>query len=133
MKKLILFICLLCMSLIGYAQAPEKATTIVVSMSDSIGLREKVLKVIADRGYTVSSAKTAAIISTAGKTLKNDARVAYYFQIKGKEIFITGKLPVAGQANFPIANQGKKGTPSAYGWEEMEKIAKVFAGGIRYE
>ena len=133
MKKLLVLISLFASITMSFAQAPEKATTVIVTMTDSVGLREKITKVLTDRGYTISSGKTATIITTAPRTLKNDARVAYFLEIKGKEIFITGKLPIAGQSAFPIANQGKKGTPILNGWEEMEKIAKAFGVAIRYQ
>ena len=84
-------------------QVPEKSNTIVLTQADSIGLKEKVLKVLADRDYTISSGKTAPVISTAAKTLKNGARVYYNVQIKGAEIILSGKLPNAGQSSTTIA------------------------------
>jgi hypothetical protein len=135
MKKLILLLNILIFSTgLGYAQQiAEKSNAIITTQPDSIGLREKVLKVLADKDYTVSSGKTAAIITTAVKTLKNGTRVTYSFQTKGADIIITGKISVAAQGAMIISYQGKKGTPIMNGWEEMDKIARAFGGKIRYE
>ena len=135
MKKLILLFVISTFALtLGYAQqVPEKSTTIVSTQADSIGLKEKVLKVLADKGYTLLSTKNPQVISTAAKTLKGGARVQYNIQIKCADIFISGKIPVSGQAGAVISYQGKKGTPIMDGWEEMDKIAKALGGKIRYE
>ena len=114
-------------------QVPEKSNAIIITMSDSIGLKEKVLKVLADKDYTVNSGKTAKFIATAPKTLKNGTRVSYNFQFNGATIIMTGGLPVAGQSTQKIVYQGKKGTPVMNGWEEMDKIAKTFGGKLSYE
>ena len=134
MKNLFLLIFLIIsFTKIGFAQqASEKSNAIIITQTDSIGLREKVLKVFADKDYAISSSKTAKIISTAAKTLKNGSRVHFNVQIKGVDIILTGKLPVAGQSTMTIAYQGKKGTPIMNGWEEMEKIAKAIGGKIMY-
>jgi hypothetical protein len=134
MKKLILLLFVVASFITkGYSQVPEKSNTIVITLADSNGVKEKILKVLADKDYTVSSGKTSPTIITAPKTLKNGARVYYNFQIKGAEIILTGKLPVAGQSTMSISYQGKKGTPVMNGWEEMDKIAKAFAAKVRYE
>lgn len=134
MKKLILLLFVVASFITKvYAQVPEKSNTIVITLADSNGVKEKILKVLADKDYTVSSGKTAPTIITAPKTLKNGARVYFNFQIKGNEIIMTGKLPVAGQSTMSISYQGKKGTPVMNGWEEMDKIAKIFGGKVRYE
>ena len=128
-----LFLLFITLVSVGNAQdVPEKSNAIVLTQADSVGLREKVLKVLSDKDYVVNSGKTAPIITTTAKTLKNGARVHFSVQIKGKEIILTGKLPVAGQSTMTIAYQGKKGTPIMNGWEEMEKIAKALGGKITY-
>ncbi len=134
MKKLILMVSILFSAItFGYTQAPEKSNAIIITMSDSASLKEKVLKILADKDYTVSSGKTAVNIITAPKTLKNGARVYFTFQFKGNQIIMTGMLPVAGQSTMKISYQGKKGTPIMNGWEEMDKLAKLFLGKISYE
>jgi hypothetical protein len=135
MKKLSLLIFFMVFGLITvYSQgAPENVNTIIITISDSNTVKAKIVSVLEDRGYTVNSAKTAKVINTAAKTLKNGTRVAYSIQIKGTEVFITGALPVAGQAGTKIANKGNKGTPMMNGWEEMNKIAKEIGGSIKYE
>lgn len=134
MKKVFfLFIGFVFSGFLSLGQAPEKANTIVLTMSDSIGLNDKVMKVLKSRGYTSSSAKNATTIITTARTLKNGARVQYTFKLKGNEITLTGILPIAGQPPRPIANQGNKGTPVFNGWEEMDKIAKEFGVKIKYE
>ncbi len=134
MKKIILpFLVIALTSALAYAQqTTEKATTIIATQADSIGLKDKVLKLLADKDYTVVAGKIPTTITTAAKTLKNGARVHYIFQLKGADIILSGKLPVAGQASMSMTNQGKKGTPIANGWEEMEKLAKALGGEIRY-
>lgn len=135
MKNVILPILLFVLGLSATVaqNVPEKAGSIVITMPDSSGLKEKITKVIADKDYTVASGKSAAIITTAAKTLKNGTRVLYNFQMKGADIILTGALPVAGQSAMKIAYQGKKGTAIMNGWEEMEKIAKAFGGSISYK
>jgi hypothetical protein len=135
MKKKILILFFIMFSIIRiHAQTiPEKANTIIITMPDSAAAREKVLKVLADRGYTASPGKTSSVISSPPKTLKNGARVGYNFQMKGKEIILTGTLPVAGQPNMNISYNGNKGTPIMNGWEEMDKIAKALGGKVKYE
>ena len=128
MKKLILLSILTLLSLSwSYSQqAPEKSNTIISTQPDSIGLREKVLKVLSDKDYTISSGKTAAVITTAAKTLKNGARVTFSVQVKGADILLSGRLPVAGQPSMNIVYGGKKGTPIMNGWgrdgEDCERV-----------
>jgi len=135
MKKLVIPI-LLALYTFTYSIAqntPDKASSIIITMPDSNGLKAKITKVIADKDYTVGPGKVASIINTAAKTLKNGTRVAFVFQMTGADIILTGTLPVAGQASMKITNQGKKGTPIYNGWEEMEKIAKAFGGTVSYK
>jgi hypothetical protein len=112
---------------------PEKANTIVITLPDSNQVVAKIIKAFESKDYTTSKGKNPMLISTAQRTLKNGTRVAYMAEAKGKEIILTGKLPVAGQPGTSITYQGKKGTPMMNGWEEMEKIAKAFGGTVRYE
>ena len=135
MKQLNLFLLTMAFTtMIGFAQdIPEKANTIVITQPDSIGLKEKVIKALTGRGHTINSGKTATTITTVSNTMKNGTRVGFAVQIKGVDIILTGKLPIAGQAPQNIVYQGKKGTPIMNGWEEMEKIAKAIGGAVKYE
>jgi hypothetical protein len=135
MKNLLVLLFMMAFGTItGYTQdVPEKANTVIVKVSDSITIREKIVSLLESKGYSVNSAKTAKVITTAPRTLKNGTRVVYSFNVKGPEVFVTGSLPVAGQPGTQIAYKGNKGTPMMNGWEEMTKIAKELKGTIKYE
>ena len=132
MKKLFFLFVFAFMSVLAYSQsAPEKANTIIITLPDSNTASAKVIKALQARDYTASEKNK--VITTAARTLKNGARVSYNAQLKGTEVYLTGKILVAGQTNMVIANQGAKGTPILNGWEEMEKIAKEIGGKVQYK
>jgi hypothetical protein len=135
MKNLSVFIFFMIFGIIkGYSQGiPENANTIIVTVADSNTVKEKIVSVLEKRGYTINSGKTSKVTTTAPMTLKNGTRVTYSISYKGAEVFLTGSLPVAGQAGTKIAYKGNKGTPMMNGWEEMNKIAKEFGGSVKYE
>lgn len=120
--------------LTGYSQdVPEKANTIIVTVSDSLTIKEKIESILEGKGYTVNQGKSSTLITTAPRTLKNGTRVSFKFEVKGSEVFITGFLPVAGQSGTQISYQGNKGTPMMNGWEEMTKIAKELKSPLKYD
>ena len=134
MKNLLLVFLLAFTTLSVYAQVPEKAKTIIITMPDSNTVNDKVTKVFTSRDYTVqSTGKKASVISTAPKTLKTNARVVYTAQLKGADVLLTGRIVVAGQSSMNIEYKETKGTPIMIGWEEMEKIAKALGGKVKYE
>ncbi len=133
MKKILLFLALFtCATSWSYAQA-DKANTIVITVSDSNTVKQKVTAVFTDREYTFAPGKNPSLLSTAAKTLKSGTRVSYQVQLKGAEVVLSGKIMVAGQSNMIIVNNGAKGSPFVNGWEEMEKIAKAIGGKVKYE
>ncbi len=134
MKNLLLVFLLAFTTVTVYAQVPEKAKTIIITLPDSNTVADKVTKVLTSRDYTVQAAgKTPSVITTAAKTLKTNARVIYTAQIKGADVLLTGRMVVAGQSSMIIEYKGAKGTPIMTGWEEMEKIAKALGGKVKYE
>jgi hypothetical protein len=134
MKNLLLVFFLAFTTVAAYAQVPEKAKTIIITMPDSNAVSDKVIKVLTSRDYTVQAAgKTPSVITTAAKTLKTNARVIYTAQLKGADVLLTGRIVVAGQSSMIIEYKGAKGTPIMTGWEEMEKIAKALGGKVKYE
>jgi hypothetical protein len=135
MKKLFFLFMIAFATTLGYAQeVPEKASSIVITLTDSITAADKVKKAFADREFEIAKAgKDASIITTVGRTLKNGARVGYTAQLKGKDVILTGRMLVAGQSGMAISYVGKKGTPIMNGWEEMDKIAKLVGGKITYK
>ncbi len=133
MRNLLLLIAFVMISTAGYSQSvPLKSNAIVITLSDSNTVSEKISKVLEGKDYTVNTGKNNTLI-TAPKTLKNGARVSYSFQSKGADVILTGKIVVAGQSNMIIEYTDKKGTPIMNGWEEMDKIAKALGGKIKYE
>jgi hypothetical protein len=135
MKKLfLLFTIIAFTNILGVAQdIPAKTNTIVITLSDSLKMNEKVSKVFTSKDYTINAGKNPNIIATGAKTLKNNTRVSMNAQIKGAEIVLTGKIVVAGQGNINIEYKGTKGTPIMIAWEELDKIAKAFGGKVKYE
>ncbi len=133
MKNLFLLFITAFTATISYAQVPEKSNAIVITIADSTTAVAKIQKVLADKDYTLAPSKNASVISTTAKTLKNGTRVAYNFKVKGNEIILKGNIPVSGQTSPFISYQGKKGTPIMNAWEEMEKLAKLLGGTIKYE
>ncbi len=131
MKNLLLLFLFVFATTLSYAQdVPAKSNTIVITLADSNGVSDKVIKALKGRDYTVNTSKNPNSLSTAARTLKNDTRVLFLVLIKGNEIALSGKLPVAGQSNMPIEYKGSKGSPSMNGWDEMEKIAKMEKSSI---
>lgn len=135
MKKLLFLLLMTFFTTIGYAQeVPDKANTIIITLTDSVTAADKVKKAFTSRDYAIAAAgKDATIINTVAKTLKGGARVGYTAQLKGKDVILTGRILVAGQSSMLILYGGKKGTPFMDGWEEMDKIAKSIGGKIKYE
>lgn len=135
MKKLAFLILLTFVGTVGYAQeVPPKSNTIVITMPDSNDLFKNVMKVLSDKGYTVKPKNTdnKFKLTTEPKTLKN-TRLTLIISIKGSEVFLKGKIFIAGQENLNLEYKGAKGTPIMTAWEEMDKVAKAFKMKMRYE
>ena len=133
MKKLLLLSIVAFTTVLGYAQGPEKANAIIITMPDSNTISDKVLKILTSKDYTINKGKNASIITTAPKTLKSNTRVVLNAQLKGVDIILTGKVVIAAQGSMTVDNKGTKGTPIMNAWEEMDKIAKAFGGKVKYE
>jgi hypothetical protein len=134
MKSILSLFLLVFISVAAYGQEiPVKANTIVITLADTSHLRETILKVLAEKDYTVkNTAKASSTIFTNAKTLKN-CRVSLITDVKGSEVLLTGNIVVVGQGNMRIENKGAKGTPILAAWEEMDKVAKAFGGKLKYE
>ncbi len=134
MKRLITTLLLGLIFHFSHAQeAPEKANTVIISYTDSAGALSKVQKVLEDKGYTIKKSSKPTIITTEAKTLKNNSRISLAAESKGKDVLLTGNIVVVAQGNMRIENKGKKGTPLANAWEELDKVAKSLGGKISYE
>lgn len=135
MKNLLSLFFLTFLASLTYAQEiPAKANTIVIRLSDSSNVQEKVITTLSSRDFEVKNpGKNPSLVTTDPKTLKNKARISLSAQIDGAEIVLKGTILIAGQGNLPIEYKGNKGTPSMVSWEEMDKVAKALGGQIRYE
>ena len=75
-----LFVLLTSIAVLSKAQGvPEKSNAIIITMADSSGLNDKITNALQKAGYTVKKGKTADVLSTAPKTLKNNI---YYWTVK---------------------------------------------------
>jgi hypothetical protein len=133
MKKLLLLSIVAFTTVLGYAQGPEKANAIIITMPDSNTISDKVLKILTSKDYIINKGKNASVITTMPKALKSNTRLALNAQLKGADIILTGKLVIAAQGSMTVNNNGTKGTPVMNAWEEMDKIAKAFGGKVKYE
>jgi hypothetical protein len=134
MKKLLLLLIVTFVGISVYAQIPEKANTITITLPDSNNVNEKILKVLNSKDYTLKSGeKNATVINTAPKTLKNNTRVSLNIQVKGTDLILTGMILIATEGSKRIEYKGTKGTPIMSAWEEMDKVAKAFGGKMKYE
>lgn len=134
MKNFLLFVFIIFAGQAAFAQTvPDKANTIVITLPDSNGVNEKVVKVFTSKDFTVKGSKTSPKISTGPKTLKGNTRVALVAEIKGADVMLSGNIVVAAQGGMRVEYKGNKGTPIMNAWEEMDKVAKAFGGKIKYE
>ena len=133
-QKITLFFIFIFLHTFSQAQGiPDMANTIVITLKDSTTAREKVLKTFSFQGYTFKNPnKATKVISIDPKTLKNKTRVGFYAEVKGAEVFLTGKIVFTGQEGITIQHKGEKGTHARYAWEEMDKIAKAIGGTLAY-
>lgn len=130
--KLILFF--LCLQTWAHAQGiQDMANTIIITLKDSTTAREKVLKTFAAKEYNVKSpGKVTKNLAADPKTLKSKTRIALNAEIKGVDVYLTGKIVFTGQEGITIQHKGEKGTHALYAWEEMDKVAKAIGGAVSY-
>jgi hypothetical protein len=118
----------------------KKDTRIMVSVSDSINLLNRIAGTLYENGYSIAQRDDkGGFIATDEKVLKAGfpANIKLRVLIKDSIIVFTGdyklNMSFVGQppSYDPISYWGNKGTVAKLAWEEMDKIAKHF-GVVKY-
>lgn len=133
MKKLLLpFFVIFTCCLANAQEVPEKANVIVITLSDSATAINKTSKTLEEKKYTIKKGKKPSLLMTEPKAIKN-GRIYLNAEVKGAEVWLSGKIIYTGQDNAIIEHKGKEGSVSMNAWEELSKVSKAFGGKIRYE
>jgi hypothetical protein len=134
MKYLLAF--LLC-PLLSFSQS-KKDTKIIVSLSDTNSIVNRVSTAFHERGYSLEN-KEGDFVSTKEKSIKAGFPTAVKLRafLSGNTLTFTGeyKVDVAVMGQPPTWDQisftGFKGSAAKLSWEEMDKIARNF-GTVSY-
>lgn len=119
----------------------NKERKIIVVVSDTANLFNRVVQAFYEREYTVDNKdQQGGFISTKEKAIKAgfSTDVKLRALVKDSVITFTGEyrvnVNIMGQdPNFdPIYNWGMKGSAAKLSWQEMESIAKKFGNQITY-
>jgi hypothetical protein len=120
------------------AQEPE-ATTIIIKLTDTTKIYDKLLKLLQTEGYSIrSSDREQNVIQTNEKTVAAymNPTISLMFSIDTC-VTVTGRLYSdvgLGRAKYElIMNKGMTNSVYKNTWNEMERVAKLINGEISYK
>lgn len=137
--------CLFLVCTLAASSQQKKDSKIIVSVSDTSGILNKIIKQLYQDGFAIDQKDEAnGFILTKEKTLKSDAStsVVFKFLISDKNITVTGDAA----SNVTISLYGAKAERTFIGiyfggmkrsslrnaWNEMDNLAKQFGDKITY-